>query len=157
MNELELKHLAPYLPYGLSFSVNLNDVRDNFPDELRTLKLAETNIDLALKIGKPILRPLSSITIEEAYELGVIITSEADMEDIEVGVGGIDVFGEYYTVVRYQDKVDEEYSFMIQFSPIGVVGIDLIPYKAYEWLFKNHFDVFGLIEKGLAIEKTTFK
>ena len=157
MNELELKHLAPYLPYGLSFSVNLNDVRDNFPDELRTLKLAETNIDLALKIGKPILRPLSSITIEEAYELGVIITSEADMEDIEVGVGGVDIFGEYYTVVRYQDKVDEEYSFMIQFSPIGIVGIDLIPYEAYEWLFKNHFDVFGLIEKGLAIDKTTFK
>lgn len=153
MNELELKHLAPYLPYGLSFSVNLNDVRDNFPDELRTLKLAETNIDLALKIGKPILRPLSSITTEEAYELGILLTSEADMEDIEVGVGGIDVFGEYYTVVRYQDKVDEEYSFMIQFSPIGIVGIDLIPYKAYEWLFKNHFDVFGLIEKGLAIEK----
>ena len=151
--KLGLKHLAPYLPYGLSFSVNLNDVRDNFPDELRTLKLAETNIDLALKTGKPILRPLSSITIEEAYELGVIITSEADMEDMEVGVGGINLFGEYYTTINYQDKVDKTFSFVVQFSSIGIAGINPITYEVYTWLFKNHFDVFGLIDRGLAIDK----
>jgi len=141
------------LPYGLSFSVNLKDVRDNFPDELRTLKLAETNIDLALKIGKPILRPLSSMTKEEAYELGVIITSEADMEDMEVGVGGINIFGEYYTSISYQDKVDKEFSFVVQFSSIGIAGLNPITYEVYEWLFSKHFDIFGLIDEGLAIEK----
>ena len=151
--KLELKHLAPYLPYGLSFSVNLKDVRDNFPDELRTLKLAEISIDLALKIGKPILRHLSSMTKEEAYEFGVILMGEADIEDKEVGIGKMVLMGSIYPTIMYQDKVDEDYSVMIQFSPIGISGMDLIPYEAYEWLFKHHFDVFRLIDKGLAIEK----
>ena len=151
--KLELKHLAPYLPYGLSFSVNLKDVRDNFPDELRTLKLAETSIDLALKTGKPILRHLSSMTKEEAYELGVLLMGEADMEDKEVGIGKMVLMGSIYPTIMYQDKEDEDYSIMIQFSPIGISGMDLIPYEAYEWLFKHNFDVFNLIDKGLAIAK----
>ena len=29
-----------------------------------------------------------------------------------------------------------------------------VRYEAYEYLFRNHFDVFDLITKGLAIEKT---
>jgi len=151
--KLELKHLAPYLTYGLSFSLNLNDVRDNFPDELRTLKLAEISIDLALKVGKPILRPLSSMTKEEAYEFGVILIGEADMEDKEVGIGKMVLMGSIYPTIMYQDKENEDYSIMIQFSSTGISGMDLIPYDAYEWLFKNHFDVFRLIDKGLAIEK----
>lgn len=171
MNELKLNHITPYLPYSVEVvevvrnkvisdpfvvdMINFNGC--NIGGKDAALDSFESERAFSLYQVKPLLRPLSSITIEEAYKLGVLLTSEADMEDIEVGVGGIDVFGEYYTVVRYQDKVDEEYSFMIQFSPIGVVGIDLIPYKAYKWLFKNHFDVFGLIEKGLAIDKTTFK
>ena len=151
--KLELKHLAPYLPYGLSFSVNLKDVLDNFPDELRTLKLAVPSIDLALKTGKPILRPLSSMTKEEAYEFGVLLTSEADMEDKEVGIGKMVLMGSIYPTIMYQDKENEDYSIMIQFSSTGINGIGLVPYEAYEWLFKNHFDVFGLIGKGLAIAK----
>ena len=152
--KLELKHLAPYLPYRLSFSLNLNNVRDNFPDELRTLKLAETNIDLALKIGKPILRPLSSMTKEEAYEFGVLLTSEVEMDYKEVGNGSkMVLMGSIHPTIMYQDKVDEDYSFMIQFSPTGIRGMDIIPYEAYEWLFKHHFDVFNLIDIELAIKK----
>ena len=152
--KLELKHITPYLPYGLSFSVNLKDVRDNFPDELRTLKLAETNIDLALKTGKPILRHLSSMTKEEAYEFGVLLTSEVEMDYKEVGNGSkMVLMGSIYPTIMYQDKVNEDYSFMIQFSSTGISGMDLIPYDAYEWLFNHHFDVFGLINKGLAIAK----
>ena len=163
MNESELKHLAPYLAYELQMAYIVKDevVEVGSLNKVYINKSENHPIRYGINYNdaehewmfKPFLRPLSSITTEEAYELGILLTSEADMEDIEVGVGGVDVFGKYYTVVRYQDKVDEEYSFMIQFSPIGIVGIDLIPYEAYEWLFKNHFDVFGLIEKGLAIEK----
>lgn len=32
-------------------------------------------------------------------------------------------------------------------------SIDWIPKKCYEWLIQHHFDVFGLIDKGLAINK----
>lgn len=38
-------------------------------------------------------------------------------------------------------------------NELRLSGMDLIPYEAYEWLFKHHFDVFNLINKGLAIEK----
>ena len=102
---------------------------------------------------KPILRPLSSIAKEEAYKFGVLLTSEADMEDKEVGIGKMVLMGATYPTIVYKDKEDEEYSITIQFSSIGISGIDLIPYDAYEWLFKHHFDVFGLIGKGLAIAK----
>ena len=161
--EKEFKHLAPYLPYELQMAYIVKDevVEVGSLNKVYIYKSESHPIRYGINYNdaehewmfKPFLRPLSSITTEEAYELGVILTSEADMEDIEVGVGGIDILGEYYTVIRYKDKVDEGFYFMIQFSSIGIVGINLIPYEAYEWLFKNHFDVFGLIEKGLAIEK----
>ena len=155
--KLELKHISPYIPYGLEFKSN---------DKICKLGEVIVGMNTVVDWGssnhfinniKPLLRPLSSITIEEAYELGVIITSEADMEDMEVGVGGINIFGEYYTTISYQDKVDKEFSFVVQFSSIGIAGLNPITYEVYTWLFKNHFDVFGLIEQGLAIDKTTFK
>ena len=130
--KLELKHLAPYLPYGLSFSVNLKDVRDNFPNELRTLKLAETSIDLALKIGKPILRPLSSITKEEIVEINELSPCNIFINITNNG----DVFIE-------DDECFNE--------AISIELIDSI--EVANWFFSKHFDVFGLIDRGLAIEK----
>ena len=35
------------------------------------------------------------------------------------------------------------------------VKIEQIPYELHEFLFENHIDVFGLIEKGLAIDINT--
>ena len=167
MEELELKHLAPYLPYGVEvvevirneiisdpFVIDMiNFDGGNVGGEDAVLDSFESERAFSLYQIKPILRPLSSITIEEAYELGVIITSEADMEDMEVGVGGINIFGEYYTTISYQDKVDKEFSFVVQFSSIGIAGLNPITYEVYTWLFKNHFDVFGLIDEGFAIDK----
>ena len=161
--KLELKHLAPYLPYDLQMAYIVKDevVEVGSLNKVYINKLENHPIRYGINYNdaehewmfKPLLRPLSSITIEEAYELGVIITSEADMEDMEVGVGGINLFGEYYTTINYQDKVDKTFSFVVQFSSIGIAGINPITYEVYTWLFKNHFDVFGLIDEGLAIVK----
>ena len=35
--------------------------------------------------------------------------------------------------------------------------VEGLPYSIFEILLKNHFDVFGLIEKGLAIDINTIK
>ena len=131
---LELKHLAPYLPYGLSFSVNLKDVRDNFPDELRTLKLAEISIDLALKTGKPILRPLSSMSLEEIDELNSLIDDSV------------------MVVVSSGDWVYIEGLNSDPWSGSPTLSLYSIN-KINEYLLSKHFDVFNLIDKGLAIAK----
>ena len=35
------------------------------------------------------------------------------------------------------------------------VKIEQIPYELHDFLFENHIDVFGLIEKGLAVDINT--
>ena len=165
--KLEEKHLVPYLPYKLKvvewylgkqihdeFIVDcVNWDGKNIGGSDASLDSFELERMFNLRDIKPILRPLSSMTKEEAYELGILLISEADMEDKEVGIGEMRLMGVAYPTIVYKDKEDEEYSVTIQFSSIGISGVDLIPYEAYEWLFKHHFDVFGLIGKGLAIAK----
>lgn len=169
--KLELKHITPYLPYGLKvhydglcdddvegvFTVMSSHYNDNgisiLSDKFDEIDLSESffiYLDFPVKLS---LRPINSITKEEAYEFGVLLMGEADMEDKEVGIGKMVLMGSIYPTIMYQDKEDEDYSIMIQFSSTGISGIDLIPYEAYEWLFNHHFDVFRLINKGLAIEK----
>jgi len=151
------------LPYGLSFSVNLKDVRDNFPDELRTLKLAETNIDLALKIGKPILKPLSSMSKKEAYDLLSLVVFDltVDIEDMENLIIKRDL-NEIIIKCTFKNSIyyDTLFSLYISGERILYTSTDndgeeplLTSYSMYEHLFSNHFDVFGLIRKGLAIAK----
>ena len=162
--KLELKHIAPYLPYELQMAYI---VRDEIV-EIGSLDKVFIYIDATYKIRyginnndvehewmfKPFLRSLSSMTKEEAYEFGVLLLGEAEMEDKEVGIGGMAVMEDMYPPIMYKDQEDEDYSVIIQFSSIGVSmsGIDLIPHEAYEWLFSKHFDIFGLIDKGLAID-----
>ena len=161
--ELELKHLAPYLPYNLQMAyiirgkiVEIGDLNKVFiyRDETHPIRYGINYNDAEHEwMFKPILRPIGSMTKEEAYEFGILLMGEADMEDKEVGIGKMVLMGSIYPTLMYQDKEDGGYSVMIHFSPIGISGMDLIPHDAYEWLFKHHFDVFGLISKGLATKK----
>lgn len=155
--KLELKHIAPYLPYDLQVKCynivwNVEGLRDGV---VMSLFLIDnyTLTSAYLSDVKPILRPISSMTKEEAYELGAILINEADIKDKEIGIGEMRIMGATYPTIMYQDQEDEDYSVTIQFSSIGISGIDLIPHEAYEWLFKHHFDIFNLIDKGLAIKK----
>ena len=153
--KLELKHITPYLPYDLQVKCydNVWSV-EAFRKGVSLFLMDDSALTSAdLSDVKPILRPLSSITKEEAYEFGVLLMGEADMEDKEVGIGEMRLMGATYPTIVYKDKEDEEYSITIQFSSVGISGIDLVPYEAYEWLFNHHFDVFNLIDKGLAIAK----
>ena len=153
--KLELKHLVPYLPYELKVDYNGKVWYTDCVTLYNDIVLLDENkvTPASICAVKPVLRSLSSMTKEEAYEFGILLMGEADMEDKEVGIGKMVLMGSIYPTIMYQDKVDEDYSVMIQFSSTGISGMDLIPYEAYEWLFKHHFDVFRLINKGLAIEK----
>ena len=165
MKQLELKHIAPYLPYNLQMAyiirgkiVEIGDLNKVFiyRDETHPIRYGINYNDAEHEwMFKPILRPIGSMTKEEAYEFGILLMGEADMEDKEVGIGEMALMGVTYPTIVYKDKEDEEYSVTIQFISIGisVSGMDIIPYEAYEWLFKHHFDVFNLIDRELAIKK----
>jgi len=122
MEELELKHLAPYLPYGLKFFWK-DEIISDTPKVMaaRSIEYWETI--------KPILRPLADIS-----------------ERIEFN-------GDEIIPLMYLDK-DEKggHQFYSEFKNLPRMEYDVV-----ETLFQLHFDVFGLIPQGLAIDINTLK
>ena len=125
--KLELKHLAPYLPYGLKGI-------ETYKGSIKYL--ISIDLTLGLKVGdlkedylvhfnsfKPILRPLSDL--KKDAEIKILV--EKTFETSEDG------WNEFYN------------------NPLDY------PYYAVEVLLKHHFDVFGLIPKGLAIDINTLE
>lgn len=124
--KLELKHLVPYLPYGLeieihNYKIDYVGIKHSIVTGYYYLNF---NPHFTYEGGstgksfnefKPILRPLSDLTFEELREFNFVALPEIN-----------------YDVENYS------YGFM-------------------QFCFKNHFDVFGLIEKGIAIDINTLE
>ena len=133
--KLELKHLSPYLPYGLKVNEstvgkNLKMTGIEFTHELR-IRLTDGLYVYDQNKMKPILRPLS--------DLNKAWYSEENEED-EEGFEQVNLLGKtlkYFNYKTYKPRFN--------------------PYFEFELLIKNHFDVFGLIEKGSAIDINTLK
>jgi hypothetical protein len=131
--KLELKHLAPYLPYGLFgmidarrglFEVKLDSI-NQYTIETSPRIHGHTYCDL--EHFKPILHPLSDLTKD------------------------IDVDGERFVPMDVLCNGDFDVLLLTQ----GVTGRSWIDSQPYHWIQKLiewHFDVFGLIEAGLAID-----
>ncbi len=134
MDKLELRHLAPYLPYGLKVRHYVNE-HDNAIVEMDGCAIEDV---IGYDSYKPILRPLSDFTKEiehngdkfEPYELAKQVV---DPE-------------QWLKICEMIDTDGGEYS-KIADMPYWWVKLHL------EW----HFDVFGLIEAGLAIDINTIK
>lgn len=167
MNKLELKHIVGYLPYKLE--CKYKDWEKPFQivgtsgkalllegDWTRLLNYTQAHL-VSLEFIKPILRPISSMTNEEAYQLGVLISNKNEMEDKTVGIGKMTVGEWEVPIINYADIDGEEYSFMVMFFNHGISATNgnNITFEAYEWLYENHFDIYGLIKQGLAIDINT--
>lgn len=131
--KLELKHLAPYLPYELEFQTPHLIYQGNPPEpsheEIGTTVATLDNIQKLIEHNMPsILRPLSDLT-------------KKIHEDEEI---------------TFLDWIISEYDFKVYFD-IEENGIERLPYEIVEYLFEWHFDVFGLIEAKLAIDINTIK
>ena len=175
MKQLKLKHITPYLTNQLR--VAEVDKGKGISDEftMDVAKFAGGNVggsdaplgsfelgrSFSLEQIKPVLRPLTSITnVEAANILTMIHKRHVDLESVVVMKrrdGGLDM---YY-------KAPNCRTLCVVMGMDGV-HLDVRPYEIrknsdtvprgvsmglYEYLFKNHFDVFGLIEKGLVIAK----
>ena len=124
--KLELKHLAPYLPYVLKIS-NRNPLVGT-----RILDSDIENSDEIVNIGacirlqyKPILRPLSH------YKKWIIKDIKKDLECTH-------------------NQVMEFLCFMD-----GSISLDMATVGLYNIMCKKHIDFNGLIDKGLAIDINT--
>jgi hypothetical protein len=129
--KLELKHLSPYLPYNL---------KGIYHESIITLSLngfsspTEIGYDISLFLKceiKPILRPLYDLQNKD-LDLWIDFGIEIDEANTHYLIDSL-VKGTFYAK-------DIHFAFRVR-----------------EALFKMHFDVFRLIENGLAININTLK
>lgn len=163
---LELKHLAAYLPYGLNICRHNNkkyilELIGLDKDYLKMIDIKHRDMT-SLKSrwsdvseNKPILRPLSDLVKEINYNGEKIVPIEELLKM---------VFPKYY-----KENKDNRYGkIKSEYTPVRVKSYfqnhaikDIELYIKFQWNFptwitnelcKWHFDVFDLIEKGLAID-----
>ena len=137
MEKLELKHLAAYLPYGLKGVYNENKESDIVDITGLCLFNKINHLQIRFKDNtsglfdceiKPILRPLSDL-------VNVITHKGKDF----VPCIEYNHFNEYFEELS---KLDYSY---VKYNQNRVVLI----------LLELHFDIFGLIEKNLAVDINT--
>jgi hypothetical protein len=126
--KLELKHLAPYLPYGLKNKRAFYKPR--VIDGIVGNKIYFGDTVLFINQIEPILRPLS--------DLNKVI--EHNKEDFIPCI-------EYNYIREYLEEL----------STLDHTYIKHVKYKVIIVLLELHFDIFGLIEKGLAIDINKLK
>jgi hypothetical protein len=129
MKKLELKHIAPYLAYELEIE------HPTFSIGKREISVLRTITDNSIKVGfnyyvqisdcKPILRPLSQLIKEIEHNGEKFVPMDVLCDDF-----------------RETD--------LLHFNPNDIFNQS---YNLIQKLLEWHFDVFGLINDGLAIEK----
>jgi hypothetical protein len=128
MKTLELKHLSAYLPYGLKIG------HKSGAKSIHILHhgngIGSISHILTSDLYKPILRPLSDLTKE-------IEVNREKFVPIEM----LDNYHNF-SIIRWND---------IETDPTRY------PFTIVQKLIEWHFDIFGLIEAGLAIDINTLK
>jgi hypothetical protein len=132
--KLTLKELAPYLPYNVGGVYTLSKVISlsrGQKDEIRSKDLNADTLVFYLKNCKLILNPLSDLD-----------------KDSELCNDLYDSFG-----LKFDSDGDLEFDYY----SIGETDSPFTGYKCINRLLSEHYDVFGLIVKGLAIDINTLK
>jgi len=130
--KLELRDLAPYLPYKLKLYCEGSSVEIQ---EMKPFDLTEVMIIFMNRYQKPILRPLSDLT-----------------KEIEINGR---TFNPYNTkILDDLMMATSEWDCLCEYTGDLSKNVD-IPYYIVVQLFEWHFDVFGLIPQGLAIDINT--
>lgn len=171
MATLELKHIAPYLPYSVKgqsptgnvFILRTHRTMQGTGMEQRTI---ETFVEDKYKL---ILRPLSELTrnIKIDRNVFVPIVELAKISDYDGFVSEIDtkaknnIYGVRY-IGDYEDRYVFAYHndgncFGLHNDNDQEMHIVLKQMECFQKMFEWHFDVFGLIENGLAIDINSIK
>jgi len=127
MEKLKLKHLAPYLPYKLMINCDFRD-GDILSCEMECISKEEAFLDGC------------DWNYKTNTDFKPILRPLSDLtKEIELELdNNIIIEGE-------------------RFYSIGYMDIESMNYQKFCWFLERHYDVFGLIEKGLAIDINTLK
>ena len=158
-DKITIEDLAPYLPHGLRGKANVTEhYQEGFKINCNLIGIKKSIITLkcydlsgnawrgveetTLRNFKPILRPLSDLTKEIEHEGERFVP----IDEFFVMFGGaISLKSGHYNWKK--DFVDN-----LLYSPYTTYS-----YQVFYQLIKWNFDVFGLIEKGLAIDINTLE
>lgn len=168
MEKLELRHLAPYLSYGLVMKVNDGcgkligvgqhslDITD--PDSI------DSGMFVSYDECKPLLLPLSDIVernsqTKEFYFLEILEPVFVGFSPNNRRLWTHEIWHDEQPHLEIKNKFNA-YSFVIDLinGDVDVYLEDSLhctqnQREYFNNLLKHHFDVFGLIEKGLALNK----
>jgi hypothetical protein len=133
--KLELKHLAGYLPYGLKIIENDEDVKIEMLGIYSFNDIYTDAGDITFEGFKPILRPLSDLTKEIEVRAKKLIP--------------VDYINENY----YWDYVKDNLKYLITKNDASIY--EYLPFMVVQKLLEWHFDIYGLIPSGLAIDINT--
>jgi hypothetical protein len=155
--QLELKHLAPYLSFGLKFLMSdkktileMNGLKEN-----NLFVKDGHSCTVEISTAKPILRPLKDLDNEithndkKFYPLACLLISKHPKW-----------FVEHYDSEKYKhitlDFTGRYAEAFITYQATHSIKLDSTyilneSYNIIQKLLEWHFDIFGLIEKGLAI------
>jgi hypothetical protein len=131
--KLELKHLAAYLPYDVeAFVYWPSGYHITFTLDGERIQYIVTSNYLA----KLVLRPLSDFFYKENYD---------DLEKVKefIGLGKWCEAYDYYFNALYNDTCNIDKMIL------------KAPYEVMQYFLSNHFDIYGLIKAGLAIDINT--
>lgn len=159
--KLELKHLAPYLPFNLRLT--------NAPNGVTTTTLSSYNIDnmVGSQAYKPLLRPMSDLTVE--MKLLKYTTPIVNLLEIE--------FPKFKDLIEIKNPPETDYHYMATctiescpknrftlkvgcFNSIEVLKDNNISsmfsrFEIEQKLLEWNFDVFNLIKFGVATDINT--
>ena len=127
--EILIKDLCARLPYGVKVLFE-NEVFsiDYISAVYEEIKLdIPDNYTLDISNVKPYLFPLSSMTREQLLDVQEIIGKN----EIEIEDGFLHIINSDRNTITYLEIL-----------------------AVFEWFYKNHFDIYGLIPMGLAIDAT---
>ena len=124
--KLELKHLGPYLPYGLKVVSKRNRIQKMGVYSGIEYGVSVCDIGFVLNNDlKPILRPINELTVDDLKRM----------------------LGEYVTDFDYSNyKI-----FILKVNNIFDGQLEPLDYCQTQELFAEHWDLFQLIPQGLAI------
>ena len=143
--DLEIKHLAPYLPYGLKLQYIVREKVEktgtmislsNYECETHPTRVSiDFDNEEHIWMFKPILRPFSDL-------------DKPIKRDVNLTVNPSIAFG----LVKDEEGIwCDEFSADYGESPTAKIDVTQMNF----WLFEYHFDVFGLIKAGLAVDINT--
>lgn len=150
--KLKLKQLAPYLPYGLKCRFSKDEIYTIVGLVNENVYLKELTYPADLFLCKPIFRPLSDL-IKEIEHNGEKFVPLNKLSEVSINIDILNRNKDLYGGFKF--SLHESY-IIGKTNKIG----DVPCYNNYgiiQKLIEWHFDVFGLIESGLAIDINTLE